>query len=416
MKMWFTLGLRSLLKNRRRSCFTIGAVAFGFAAVNVIGGFMNYVFRGLEESYVYAFGNAHLTIFKQGFQTEGKLEPSNYLIDETSLHAILAECQQIDEVLLATPQVQVTGLLSNGDVSTIMVAQGIVPDDAKFIREQASGFMRNLEMFTGEELRNAEEAYISVAYGLAEKLHLNQDSDVITVATTVEGYMNAMDATVVQLQDAPLEILDEMLVTVPFSFAQELYGTQGADRILILLKKGQGLEAMRSRLERQLQASGYEVEVVSWKDLRVSYRRIKSMFNVLFAFVFSVVALIVALSIINTISMAVMERTREIGTLRALGLKQQGVILLFSIESMLLGTIGTLIGLGIHTGTLLLVQAIHPTWIPPNIPKRVPWEIAWAPNFLIVTAICMVLLSIFAAVIPSRKASQMEIIDALGHV
>ncbi len=76
MLTWVKIAFRNLLNNRRRSFFTISAIAFGFAAINLLGGFTDYVFKGLEESYVYAYGNGHLSVFKQGFLTEGALDPT----------------------------------------------------------------------------------------------------------------------------------------------------------------------------------------------------------------------------------------------------------------------------------------------------------------------------------------------------
>ncbi len=228
--------------------------------------------------------------------------------------------------------------------------------------------------------------------------------------------MNALDATVVQLHDAPVELLDQMYVVLPFSLAQELYDTQGADRLRILLENGQSLEAQARALEKDLNTRGFDVEVATWTELRVAYGRIRAMFNVLFSFVLAVVALIVALAIVNTVSTSVIERTREIGTLRALGLQANGALKLFCLESGLLGLCGILSGLILFCLTRSAIAFLKPTWVPPNIPKQVPWEIAWAPGILIASALLLLLLTLIAAAWPAKRASQTPIIDALGHV
>ncbi|MGB0415583.1 MAG: ABC transporter permease [Coraliomargarita sp.] len=415
MLLWIKLAWRNLLKNKRRSFFTLGAIALGFTAINQLGGFMLYVFRGLEESYVYTFEGGHLTVFKEGFQANGQLDPTGYFFDGAETDAVLALIGEIDGVRLATPRMQISGLLSNGDVSSIMLAEAKVAEDSRFMREQASGFVSELELFEGEDLANGDAYSIGVAHGLADKLKLEQGADVIAMANTLDGYMNALDAKVVQLQDAPLELLDEMLITVPFEFGQSLLDTEGADRIVVLLESGDDLERTQQGLEARLLASGFAVEVVNWKDLRVSYYRIRNMFRVIFAFVFTVMLLIVVLSIINTVSMAVVERTREIGTLRALGLKRRGVILLFAFESGLLGLCGLVTGAALHIASWLVVLCVRPTWTPPNIPKSVPWEIAWSPTILLVSAAMMLCLALVAGVLPARRASQMPVCDALGH-
>ncbi len=140
------------------------------------------------------------------------------------------------------------------------------------------------------------------------------------------------------------------------------------------------------------------------------------MFNVIFSFVFLIVMIIVALSVINTVSMAVVERTRETGTLRALGLKRSGVVKMFAAESAILASLGSLGGLLLTISGWAMVLYLKPTWIPPTIPMKVPLEIHLVPYFLIFTTISMIWLAVGAAIIPARRAAKMCIIDALGHI
>ena len=85
---WVKIGVRNLFKNKRRSFFTMGAIALGFAAVNIFGGFTAYMFRGLEDSFIYAQANGHLALFKKGFLTEGALNPEKYLFTESDLATV----------------------------------------------------------------------------------------------------------------------------------------------------------------------------------------------------------------------------------------------------------------------------------------------------------------------------------------
>jgi putative ABC transport system permease protein len=415
MRLWLRLGWRNLGRNRRRTAFTVAAVALGYAAVNLLAGFMLYVFRGLEDSYVYAFEGGHLTVFREGFGEAGAADPPARYFSAEDLAGVLEVCASHPGVVLATPRVRLTGLLSNGEVSSIMMADGKDAEDARFIREQARGLIRRIRMFEGRDLAGAAADSMAVSKGLAARLGLAEGSAVILMANTLDGYMNALDAEVVQLQDAPLEVLDEMLVTLPLETARRLLDTGGADRVVVLLGSGDELEAVQAGLRERLAAAGHAVEVENWKDLRVSYHRIRGMFTVLFTFVFIVVLLIVALSVVNTISMAVMERTREVGTLRALGLKRRGVLALLGVESAFLALIGCGVGFLLYLAAWQAVRSFQPTWVPPNIPKRVPWEIAWAPGVLLAVLCSLLLLAVLAAVLPARRAARMEVGEALAH-
>jgi putative ABC transport system permease protein len=140
------------------------------------------------------------------------------------------------------------------------------------------------------------------------------------------------------------------------------------------------------------------------------------MFDIIFVFIFVIVFVIVVTSIINTLSMSVIERTQEIGTLRALGLKRKGIIGLFAMESAMLGLAGSFTGILITTLDWTLIKLLEPQWMPPNYVIRIPLEVYIVPVYMALTLIFLVLLSSAVSVIPARKAAHKSIVDALGHV
>jgi putative ABC transport system permease protein len=97
--------------------FTVLAVGIGFSAVNVFGGFTEYIFSSLQESFIYIEANGHLTIFKEGFRTKGKIDPVRYLITKNEIQSLTKALSEYPEVLLVTPQLHISGLVSNGEVS-----------------------------------------------------------------------------------------------------------------------------------------------------------------------------------------------------------------------------------------------------------------------------------------------------------
>ncbi|MGH8056339.1 MAG: ABC transporter permease [Candidatus Entotheonellia bacterium] len=121
------------------------------------------------------------------------------------------------------------------------------------------------------------------------------------------------------------------------------------------------------------------------------------------------------MSVINTISMAVMERIKEIGTLRALGVKRKGIVWLFAIESAMLGVFGSMVGFGLTLLSWWIVRALQPTWTPPIITQRLPLEIYLVPGYLILSLLLLVVLSVAAASLPAHRAAYQRIVDALGH-
>ncbi len=412
---WIKIALLNLLRNKRRSLFTILAIAMGYAAVNVFGGFTGYIFRNLKDSFIYAQVNGHMTVFKKGFLEEGQMDPVNFLINKDELEVFRRMSSTNPHVLLATPQMQTMGLVSNGEVTTIFIAKGRIPSDAYYIQSLAKGMVGKLQFFEGKKLEDNVPFGIGVTYGLANKLKLQMGSDAIVMGTTVDGRINALDAQIFQMYDAPIEELSDKLMLLPLDFAQSLYDTNSVDRITLLLDKDENIPAVRAYLEHEVNKASLPLQIKTWKELSPFYIKVKKMFDILFDFIFVIVFVIVVTSVINTISMSVIERTREIGTLRALGLKRKGVMKLFAIESAMLAFLGCTLGFCLATLTWLSINIFQPKWIPPNIPKEVPLEIYIMPFYLVTSFLFLVSLSALVAMLPARKASIKSIVDALGH-
>lgn len=415
MRTWFKLALRNLFRNYRRSLFTVMAIGLGFAAVNVLGGFTEYIFTNLRDSFIYLQANGHLTVFKTGFLQEGKLYPIRYLINETEIAVIEETLRRHPEVLVATPQLNISGLLSNGKVSTIFLAAGRVPSDVRVINSHARGMLSQLQQFVGKPLEDDVPYGVGLSEGLAQQFRFELGSNPVAMSTTVSGQVNALDAQVFQLFNSPNEALEDKLMLVTLKFAQALYDTTSVDRINVLLDRTELTEPMRARLAQDFANRGLQVEIKSWNELSPFYTKVKQMFDVIFMFSFLIVFIIVVMSVVNTVSMAIMERTREIGTLRALGLKRRGIVWLFAVESMLLGVFGSTLGIILTLLTWSAIVALKPTWVPPQIASRVPLEVYLVPHYMVDSILSLMALSLLAAALPATKAARMEIVSALGH-
>jgi putative ABC transport system permease protein len=415
MLTWIKLAIRNLFRNARRSLFTILAIALGFVAVNVLGGFMVYIFNNLQENYIYGEANGHLTIFKTGFLDKGKLDPTRYLLTADQLRTIEGVTARHREVLVDTAQLGVSGLLSNGQVSTIFVGTGRVPSDVEKIRKYANPTNKRIRQYDGQPLTDDEVNGIGVSHGLAKALNLPLGATAVAMSPTVSGQINALDARLVQLIDSPVEVLDDKLTIVPLKFAQSLYDTHSVDRVTLLLDRNTDVEAFRTVLAQELRQSHLDVDIRTWGELSPFYTKTKKMFDVIFVVSFVIVFMIVVMSVVNTFTMAVLERTREIGTLRALGVKRRRIIGLFSMESVVLGGFGSLLGIALTLLVVTSVSWLEPTWVPPQMARRVPLQIYLVPQYWVFSTLMLMLLSTVAAILPARKAARMPIPNALGY-
>jgi putative ABC transport system permease protein len=416
--VWFKIALRNLVKNRRRSIITTFAIAFGFAGVNLFSGFTEYMYTGTREAAIFLNSRGHLTIFKKGFLEKGQLEPARYLLTPEEMRAAEEICREIPQVMLVTPQLRISGLVTNGKVSTIFFAQGIVPstDDILLSRLTIAKMEDIQEILEGRKLEDDKMYGVAMSSGLARLLDLKVGSNAVAFSNTVNGQINALDLEVFQLIPGGQAIMTDKIMRVPLSYAQALYDWDGADRLSVLLDKTEYTGSIRDQLQTTFSERGLELEVKTWKELSDWYRKIKEMFDIIFIFLFSIVLIIVVMSVANTMSMTVFERTREIGTLRALGLKRKGVGLLFGIESSLLGVCGTIGGLFLTVLGWWLVSFLKPTWVPPGMTNPVPIVIYLVPETMVYSFVFLLVLCLTASLIPARRAAQKNVVGALAHV
>jgi putative ABC transport system permease protein len=414
MITWFKIAFRNLIKNGRRSFVTSLAIGLGFAAVNLFGGFTEYMYGANREAAIYTSFRGHLNVFRTGFLEEGQLDPARYLLTAEDIKAVGQICADISEIILVTPQLRISGLASNGKVSTIFIGQGVVPSSIDVFLNRTN--LSELIDIGSNALVDDKDYGVAVANDLARMLDLSMGSYAVAMSTTVNGQMNALDMEVFQLFEANSKQMNDKFMRVPFSFAQKLYDTNGADRLVILLNRAKNTERVRSKLEYAFSQNGLELDVETWMEQSEWYRRVKEMFDTIFLFLFTIVFVIAVMSIINTMTVAVLERTREIGTLRALGFKRKGVVSLFAIESSLLGFGGTLLGIFFDVLTWWCVDFFRPTWTPPGAVVRIPLKIEIVPEFMALSFLVLMVVCFLTSMIPARGAARKNVVDALGHV
>jgi len=412
MTKWIKIALRNIIKNKRRSFVTLIAVAMGFAAVSLFRGYTHNTYEGLRRSAIRGEGIGHLTIYKKGWLEKGKSEPEKYMFSQLEIQKILDLVKKDKNAVLATPQMHISGLVSNGRTSTIFLAKGVIPADAKTIKGARAAAFRPVK---GEELNDKKDYGVEMAQDLASHLDLKPGSDGVVMAATLDGQMNALDIEVAGVYDTGSDATNDKYMRVPFTFAQSLYDTKKADRIVVLLDSWKNTENARIRLLNTLEGAGLACEIKTWNELSLFYSKVKGMFDMIFMFIFSIVFIIVIMSVVNTMGMAVLERTREIGTLRALGLKRRGVSLLFAIEGAMLGLLGTILGIVVNVAVWAVIRAIGPSYIPPGISTPVPLIVNLVPQSMVTLMVFLILLSLMAAIFPARRAAKQNVVDALGH-
>ncbi|MDD5056476.1 MAG: FtsX-like permease family protein [Sideroxydans sp.] len=420
MKNTFKLALRGLMRNRRRSLVTLLAIALGFSAITLFAGYTHNVYDGLARQSIHGELLGHLTLSKRGMRKEGKLDPERYMLTANEVSAITKILQQEPHVVLISPRLAMSGLVSNGRASTIFIAEGIEPSAMERLqqnilteREKASGMYEKVK----KVLDPKHDEVVELSEGLVDMLHLKNGEQAAVLVNTLTGQANALDITVGHTFNTGNAGSNDKFAFVSLALARSLLDAEGrADRLTVLLDDVKQTVAMRDTLQAKLNAAGFDVEIQTWQELSDFYNQVHGMFDMIFGFIFSIVLTVVIMSVANSMGMTVVERTREIGTLRAIGLKRSGVVKLFTMESMLLTLIGCVTGLLI---TLLVrwgINVANISYTPPNSAAAVPLLVDLDTGRIIFTFFLMGIVGTLAAYMPARRAAKKDIIDALGHV
>lgn len=411
------LAWRNLMRNRRRSAVTILAATLGFAAVNVFAGFTSYMFVNLREGFIYGGGNGHLIIYKDGYKDQGAGEPGKYLLPPDIYERLQLLADHDDRIILVSGRLDLTGQLDTGNSSNIFVARAVTPSHAERFFKESKTMRTGYDFIAeGEALADEKPNEIGVAFGVRRTLGLNLGSNAVLMARTVDGQMNTVDAIVKNVFAAPNETLDSKFIHMPLALAQDLYQTESVGSVSILLRNGSDIDDVETLIRDSLGDQAKDLKITRWDQESDLYRLTRNMFNMIFGIVFVILVIIVTMSVMNTMGMAILERTTEIGTLRAIGMKRSGIVRLFAAEGALLGLAGVVLGGICSTAVWALVELLQPTWTPPTLGREVGLEIRLEPGYLFVTGCFLVLLTLVAAIVPARRASVQGIVEALGHV
>lgn len=407
---WIRLGFRNIMKNRRRSIITLMAMAVGYTAVSLFQGYVTDMRAGLRRGAIHGEALGHLILFKKGALTAGKLDEEKYILTGEELEKICTLLRPIPSVKLFIPRLELSGLVSNGKESMIFIGQGIDPD---VYRQLKQGFS-----FTGEGTRITRESPIGgqVASDLAQTLGLKLGKTTVLFSITLAGHMNAVDMDIQGIYNTGTRATNDKYVLVPLDLARKLYDTDGASQLSILLNSLNDIPETKTLMEQILREANLDMEIKPWNEMSAFYTNVSNLFGMIFLFLFIIILVVVVMGVLNTMSMSIMERFREIGTLRAFGLKRSGVLKLFCSEALVLGSIGALLGIVLTLILVCLINAAQIRYTPPGSSESVLLEVVLQLKPLVANALVMIAFCVLAAIFPSRAAARMRIVSALVHV
>jgi putative ABC transport system permease protein len=227
-----------------------------------------------------------------------------------------------------------------------------------------------------------------------------------------------VDGVVTGLVDVRIKELNDRYLAAGIGLVSRLLETsETVSKLIVFMKKGIDENRVAARLERALDAAGFPVAIRRWEDLAVFYGQVKLLYIGIFGFVGAVLVVIVILSAAIVMTMAVTERTREIGTLRAIGTRPAGIQKMFLAEGAVLAITGCVAGALL---ALVVRAALNASGIilppPPGATHGLPINVRFYPLAYAAGVAAMVGTMLVASWFPARRASRISIVEALTHV
>jgi ABC-type lipoprotein release transport system permease subunit len=401
MKQLFTLALRDLGRNRRRSFFSALALGMGLALLLLIASVIEGEMRS-SMSLAINLQTGHLQVRAPSYDEAKTSLAWEDLVDSPGQAA--AQIAALEPVRAATPRLFASGiLLAGGETAGVRIV-GVEPDSA------ANAPYRD-GLASGSFLAADDREGILIGQSLADTLGLSAGGRVSLMVNTSNGEVDEQPFIIRGVYTTRTPGLDEVTVLMPLAKAQAITGAgERASTLFVLLKDSEQTAAVAAALQ------GGRYQVLTYLQMNDLLVQTEQMAGGYMIFIYLIVLAITATVIVNTLIMAVFERTREIGILAAIGMKGGRIMAMFFAESSLLAAGG--IALGLILGGLLVAYASTVGFYIGNyditgIPLGETIYARLTPGDAISLTALAFAVTLLAALYPALLAARMEPVDAL---
>jgi putative ABC transport system permease protein len=429
----FKIALRSLFQHRRRTIFLVSAIAL----VTGLLVLLNALSTGISETMFRAattLSSGHLNV--GGF----------FKVTSSQCGPVVTEYEKVVKVVEQNvPELGYWVHRGRGWAKIIAdsgsTQAGVTGIDIK----NEPDFKRIISIVSGNIEDLAQPNTMLVFESQVERLKVKVGDAVTLSAQTNRGAANTVDCRIVAIAK-DMGLMSKFGTFVPIATTRDLYqlrsDTTGA--IQLYLKPGHlaSVSAVAARLRSTLERAGYRVmdpdatpfwmkfqtvnredwtgqklDVTTWEDEVSFLQWTLKVLDVLKLVLLTILIAIVVTGIMNTMWIAIRERTREIGTLRAIGMQRWGVLRMFLFESFQMGMIGTVAGVGGGSLVAWLVN-LADIQVPLSVQLFLMSDrlrLAIHAPALLGAALLITIITTVAALYPAYRAARLPPVSAMSH-
>ncbi len=409
MNVTLRLAWRNLWRHKRRTWLTVGAMIFTNLLLIFLISLQLGSYDMMIENTLRVF-SGHLQVQRQGYLEEPRMRDS--FADAGALTEQLRARLGVQNV---AARAQGFALASSEDRSFGIQIMGVQPDYEPRV-SSLPGLVR-----TGSWFSDAAAQEIVLGAVVARNLKVGVGDEITLLGSGQDGSFAAGLVTVVGLLESGVPDLDRMVAQMPLQTFQSVFSMPDQAHMLVVELGGLDHVAAALQQAQQLISQRPELVAVDWDALQPGLRQAIQSDMASAWFMYAVLIILVSLSVLNTQLMSVLERTREFGTMLALGIKPGRLGRLVMLETLVMSGLGLAIGVG--GGVLLALYLSYAGFAYPgmeemgakfNMPGRIfpaftVLELFWGPSVVFVGGM-------LATVYPALKLLRLQPVEAMRAV
>lgn len=407
------LAWRNLARNRKRTWISAITVAFAVFLLQ-----LSYAMLiGLEDQSfdnLINYQTGHAKIYAAGYFEEREDLTLDYLLTDSG--DLQQKLENVTGVAGVTSRITFAAQLSDGSEQLPVFGIGIQvagSDDAVFRIPQT--------IVAGRYPEAGDEGML-LGSGLAEFFDVEAGDWLTVLAKTKNGAYEALDLEILGLIGTGNPAIDRSTIMLPLETARYMLDmdTQSTE-IALRFAPSAGLSGTMQRIQHVLDENA-AVDLKSWQEVEEDFMALVQSKRMGSTIMLGLFVLIAVVGITNTILMASFERTREVGTLMAIGLRGSGIRKMFLIEGGLMGLLGGAIGIVLSVGIIgyFAVKGIDLSAMYGDMDTGYPikdvFYMAFEPGYMIASWLVTGLLAAGASLYPAARASRQDPAEALRYV